>query len=469
MPVRYLGKKRESLHRVSEDYKSYIRRFLDLEGYSQITDSYTDGDLPDMVFVNPDIDVDRLTYVEAKATQISPSDRQFSLEILKYLSIWLRKNSRDRFGLMIFAKEVINQKEFDRIFGSTSSQRKIDDFVKKYLNGLNEDMIEIITSASLREIISFFSQVDIIVADESYLRSALEDKQKKSGLSIEAYAEKLVRMTKRHKLPIQRKTSIVSNLVHVSLPPTLYSVKVKYEQRGRVFSTYEGIQLPPFYLSPNSKTLYTFVNLLEFNAFEEISTSKPIQRHFEHDSSFATALINDHMRRILWCKGLRRVSKQNAYYFPITPNEDGIFNELFRNSTRGDKSVTKPEYKKNEPEILNFIFHHSAFIAAKRYFNQIFIEILPNREYTSDGVTVYTGDKKSAIDRKFNSPLFNRSSNKLSEVRFWHKFLVDQDNYERDIENWFSEFQFGKLFEMPFSWVPKTVEPNQAVLGEYVE
>lgn len=126
-------------------------------------------------------------------------------------------------------------------------------------------------------------------------------------------------------------------------------------------------------------------------------------------------------------------------------------------------------YKKDNQNELNFIFHHAAEISAKKYWDKFFIEIIPRREYTQDGFTPFDGTVKAAIDKTFRNPLFNRSSNKLSEIRFWTYFLFESDVYEKEPECWFKYFKFDKLQKIEFNWRPETVPLGQSVLEEYYE
>jgi hypothetical protein len=79
MTIHSIGKTRESLNWSSENYKEAIREYLDTEGYSQISDSFIEGDLADMVFINPSLAVGEKTLVESKATTIGSSDEKLTL------------------------------------------------------------------------------------------------------------------------------------------------------------------------------------------------------------------------------------------------------------------------------------------------------------------------------------------------------------------------------------------------------
>jgi hypothetical protein len=102
----------------------------------------------------------------------------------------------------------------------------------------------------------------------------------------------------------------------------------------------------------------------------------------------------------------------------------------------------------------------------KRYWGNWYLELIPRKEYSYDGKTLFDGDIKSAIDNKFRNPLYNRSSNRLSEIRFWHYYLLQSPLPESGPERWVQDFNFGKLLEIDFGWKPATIPLNQSLLAE---
>jgi len=115
MTIHSIGKTRESLNWSSENYKDAIREYLDTEGYSQISDSFIEGDLSDMVFINPSLSVGEKTLVESKATSISSADEKLALEVVKYLVEWLKLDPQERFKFFIFTKSITKKVELSLV------------------------------------------------------------------------------------------------------------------------------------------------------------------------------------------------------------------------------------------------------------------------------------------------------------------------------------------------------------------
>jgi len=470
MPIYSIGKQRESLTFSSETYKVLIRKYMDSMGYMQLTDSFVEGHLSDMIFINPSISIERRTYVEAKATEISLSDERFSVEILNYLAEWLKQQKNERFELFIFTKKISNKKEFDKIFGSKYSVSSLKSWITKYKKKTSDIVKKIIDSSKFNDVVAFISSITIYEADISQLNAAIEEKHKHSNLSLEKYAKNLLRESERRSKPIKQKNNLISNLVPLNIPNKIYRAKIKFDEEKEIYEYYnnKGIEIPPIVFDPENQIIYTFCEIDKDSPLKEIivSNSKEIAiSNFE--IQFVINLINRHLRRIFWKKGLRRVPKTNVFFFEC-PNENGVFKtKTCPNKQNKEKEVTIPMYKENHE--LNFIFHHAIEISAKRLWGKFYLLITPKREYSLDGFTPVERSLKAVIDRGFRNPLFNRSSNKLSELRFWYFYLFESQKFDKSPEKWFKNFKYGQLEIIPFEWTPQTLPLNQLTLGEYNE
>ena len=471
MVIHSIGKSRESLTHTSEEYKSLIRKYLDTMGYTQLTDSFVEGHMPDMIFINPNTSIKQELYVESKATTISLTNENFAIEILKYLITWSKQNKETRFKLFVFTKKIDKKKDFEKVYGNTSKPKEILSYFKKYNKKLREDFKEISDKIDSKEILAFFYQIEIFEANESELTNAIIEKSRHSNLSLEGYAKNLLKESMRQKKPIKAKNDLITNLVHFEPPKKYFSVLTKYRTSSTIYQKFnkEGIDLPPFIINPDNCILSTFVDITENNPLTSIFKEKPIEKIFSEELpiQFRTNLINQHLKRIFWKKGLRRIPETNIYFFECKRINDKFEKRICISGKNKEKEVSVPLYKKDNPEELNFIFHHAVELSAKYYWDKYYIEIIPRREYTRDGTNPLEGDIKSAIDKTFRNPLFNRSSNKLSEIRFWTNYLFKSEHFEITPEIWFKEFKFGELKAIDFDWTPQTYDKSQSQLGEF--
>ena len=158
MTIHSIGKTRESLNWSSENYKEAIRDYLDTRGYSQISDSFIEGDLADMVFINPSLSVGEKTLVESKATSISSTDEKLAIEVVKYLVEWLKLDPQERFKLLIFAKRITKKVDFGKYYGSDSNKKYVQSLIDKVKEKLYESDREILEEADFKDVFNFFKK-----------------------------------------------------------------------------------------------------------------------------------------------------------------------------------------------------------------------------------------------------------------------------------------------------------------------
>ena len=475
MTIHSIGKTRESLNWSSENYKEAIREYLDTEGYSQISDSFIEGNLADMVFINPSLSVGEKTLVESKATSISSADEKLALEVVKYLVEWLKLDPQERFKFFIFTKSVTKKVEFKKHYGSDCGKKSVQSLISIAKEKLDESSQEIIETADFKDVFNFFRKIEIWEATYEVLKAAAASKRKYSKLSLEGYAKNLITEVTRRAQPIQKKTTLISNLVELTPPTVYYGLRLKFSDSKSIYRHYDemGKQIPPFLLGKDD-LIYTFHDLKTENPFSDTAKGEPIEIELDEaeNRQFIVWLINQHLRRLFYLKGIRRAPDSNIFFFEPLKDESGELEKRVCINQHGkEKEVTIPYYKGEEGQekTLNFVFHHAIEASAKMYWDRWFLELRPRKEYSSDGIHLYEGDTKSAIDNKFRNPIFNRSSNRLSSIRFWRYYLLESEFDGAENEKWFRNFSFGELWETTFGWKPEIPPSNQALLEEYGE
>ena len=475
MTIHSIGKTRESLNWSSENYKEAIREYLDTQGYSQISDSFIEGDLADMVFINPSLSVGEKTLVESKATSISSADEKLALEVVKYLVEWLKLDPQERFKFFIFTKSITKKVEFKKHYGSDCSKKSVQSLISIAREKLDESSQGIIETADFKDVFDFFRNIEIWEASYEVLKAAAASKRKYSKLSLEGYAKNLITEVTRRAQPIQKKTTLISNLVELTPPTVYYGIRLKYSDSKSIYRHYDeiGKQIPPFLLGKDD-LIYTFHDLKAENPFSDTAKGEPIEIELDEaeNRQLIVWLINQHLRRLFYLKGIRRAPDSNIFFFEPLKDESGELEKRVCINQHGkEKEVTIPYYKGEEGQkkTLNFVFHHAVEASAKMYWDRWFLELRTRKEYSSDGTHLYEGDTKSAIDNKFRNPIFNRTSNRLSSIRFWRYYLLESEFDGAENEKWFRNFSFGELWETTFGWKPETTPSNQALLEEYGE
>lgn len=440
-------------------------------GYSQITDSFVEGHQSDMIFINASISSERRTHIEAKSTEISLKDKDFSKELLGYLAEWLNLPPASRFSLFIFARKINNRRDMEKVIGTKYNITSLKDWLSKNAESLPDNSKEIVTKADFKDIINFISCLEVYEADINQLDAAINEKGRYSNLSIKAYAEKLQVDAKRRGKPINKKSVLISNMVPVTIPTHFYSAKVKFNKKLALYAHFnkKDVEIPPINFFPEKQTISTFEEIGEDSPLREVIVGKPEKIEITEDISeqFIIGLINQHLRRLFWKKDLFRLQDRNLYYFKCEM-ENGVYvSKTYPNSQGKDKEVCTPYYhEQNGTKTINFIYHHAVELSPKKLWDKYYITIIPVKIYTTDGINPVDSDAKSAIDQKFKNQLFNRSSNKLGDIRFWDYHIFRSKFLNKPAEKWFDLFDYGTLENIPFDWIPETVEKGQALLEE---
>src|SRR5438128_241551 len=98
---------------------------MEVMGYAQTTDSALEGHPADMIFLPQANRPWPEVWVEAKATNLSLSNRDFASEVRAYLKQWLSRTSQTRFKFMIFAKHLSNLSRWESVWGNDLSQAEV--------------------------------------------------------------------------------------------------------------------------------------------------------------------------------------------------------------------------------------------------------------------------------------------------------------------------------------------------------
>jgi hypothetical protein len=462
MPIIRLGRERESLTYTGEAFKSAVRQYLESLGYSQTTDSYIEGHLQDMVFVNRDVDSGRLFYVEAKATKVSLRQKDFCSELMDYLFLWLRMSRENRFKLLIFIQEESNPRWWDAILGN--------DFDETFLRGwIEENKVHLSDKKRLEfenypwiEILSFFKETYAYSGPAYRLEIASEEKRKTSALSPPRKAKSLLEESERRNNLINEKCELVSNLLRIELPEYITTIKTKYKDPAEIWGSFNH----PFKLE--GKILYTFCppdkSLLNGIALGEPETLET-QTLMSSNPQRLVTLINYHLNKILRFRGMRKY--KDIHFFEPFYDEDKIADRYIDANNRKPRRVARPIFDNKNNSKLNYVFHSAVKVNAKIFWDHFYVQISPVRHYTSDGRIPIEGENRDRLDRYFRNPLYNRNSTYLSKIKFWKYYLFEREAEDQSMNCWFKRFKFGDFESIGVLGIPQSLDKEQRSLSEY--
>lgn len=470
MPVRRIGRERESLMFSSEIYKNAVRKYLESMGYSETTDSYTEGHLIDMIFYNREIDPGREFWIEAKASKVGINNKALSTEILKLLRIWIDLKEERRFKLMIFVQDVDKETKWRLAFGEPIDKEFIDEWLSKNKSRISEDYWEIISCAQKDTIYSFFQETEINIAPAYRLEIIAEEKQKKSALSPNRKAKKLLDELERRNNLIEKKNNLILNLVKIKVPEKYLKIKSHCEDINEIWEILSESLSPPFFFDGS--------NICSFCSEEDLGPLKKVisgdTKYFETHELLSdnpqefTKLLNYHIDKLLKCKGLRRYGDNTYFSTPITENED-IEERTIRSYTGRERKVVTLVFEINDTSKLYYVYHRAVKVSAKVLWDNIYVQILPKRHFTEDGWTPIEGENKSRLDRKYRNAMYNRSDTYLSWTRFWKYYLFDLPFENPQHSTWFKDFRFEEFEIFPLMGVPQPIDKDQMLLFNYME
>jgi hypothetical protein len=220
------------------------------------------------------------------------------------------------------------------------------------------------------------------------------------------------------------------------------------------------------------KITTTFDNIRYTKLFEiavdNVETYE-INKLQKENPTFSSQLVHIHLRRYLWKKGLYRDSDAGIFYYPISDEDDEI---KITNYTRRKIWVTKKYFFKETDDFhekgdLNFVRHKGFVLETPTYWNTSFVEIVPKKYYTLNGRDTIDGKIRSRIDAKFRKSNWNRSMNRLRQVRFWKHYLFDSNIWPKEAEPWFEDFEFGNLISTKVGWSPIMIGREQTRLWDH--
>ncbi|MFQ5909732.1 MAG: hypothetical protein ACE5IJ_03310 [Thermoplasmata archaeon] len=242
----------------AEQYKVAIRDYMEADGYAQTTDSFYEGDLPDMVFV-PLRDHTTLqeVWVEAKARPVSLSDPDFRKEMASYLERWLRLRREARFQMRVFLTKMRAPSRWEDLFGRGMSEAAVSEWLTLEDENSEHDSDNDLPGRDVEDVLSFFTEAQVIEGTADDLRRVAEEKRRVglSAMEIRRHAQELWREMRKRARPVPRRSKLLSNLLEFIPPPTYVALRVDDLSLPEMFKRLDSVQHPPFQVLSRGRIL----------------------------------------------------------------------------------------------------------------------------------------------------------------------------------------------------------------------
>jgi hypothetical protein len=472
MTIHFLYGRRESLHGKSEAFKRSVREYVESIGFSQTTDSSVEGSFADMIFYNPGISPSKKFMIETKAEIVSLKSRKLARELIEYFRLSQNYSPEDGLKFLLFIQGVKKPREWESMFSETNNLEAVRKWCKWYNSKcLDKDEAEL-DEKTIKQVSEFLSASEVIVGNNVDLQQAAEDKRSISGFSIPKMAKNLLDIVDRRRAPIRSKSKIVMNILPIVVPNEYYTCKSTAKTKNEIYAGLEGKTIPPF-LFARDRQILTFSELDQNNPLCDYvaGSATPFKTaEFQiKNPTFCSQLVNIHLRRIFWNKGIYRDPDANIYYFPMIDEASDQREVLDHKGVKRwvvKKIIHKRDTQYHKKGEINFFFHRGVELRTPTYWGISFVEMIPRRYYTLNGADRIDGKIRDRIDRKFRNPKYDRSKTRLSLMRFW-RFILFESAFVIPPEDWFNKFKFGNFLTETVNWSPQVIGRNQKSLWDF--
>ena len=473
MTIHFFYARRESLTAKSEAYKKAVRKYLESLGFSQTTDSFTEGTFDDMTFYNPTIEPGRRFLVEAKAEDLSLAKPEFADELVGYFRKW-RNPVNGGFKFYLFATSVKKPEKWNEMFSETGDEETIGAWCKRYNASAVKRGKAPLSDQEVKDFKRFISESEVNVVGVDWLEAASCEKEEKSAQSISRKSKAYLKLVSERAGPLEKKSTIIMNILPVQLPPTYYACKCTTGVKPKIFAALKDVEIPPFVLKRPTRMMYSFLEFNEQNPLTKFAKGQQTvcdTSDLQMESpALCTEIMNVFIGRIAWNRKMLHDKDSDIWYFPAEKTKK-------RKTVKGQSGrrqwvVKRYDYlqdskygKKGEP---NFFFHRGLRIRPQAYFGKTYIEFSPRKYYTRDGSTQIDGEKRKQLDKNFRNPAWDWASNRIRLLRFWRFVLLEPQKNKIKPEPWLGMFKFGDFISQKVDWCPDVLPRHQKRLWDVV-
>ncbi len=473
MTIKFLYGRRESLTGKAEAYKKAVRAYLESLGHSQTTDSIVEGTFEDMVFYNPTIAPGRRFVIEAKAENVSLKSKILARELVKYFRLWRNRESEDRFKFMLFVQAVKRPNEWELLFSEVDNILTVRKWCKWYNEKFRKMKESLIERENIPQFAKFLCESEVIVGNKVRLELAIIERERISTLAIPRIGKKLLKIVDKRRAPIMKKSSLMMNVLPINVPDCYFTCCSTAASKTEIYDSLRDALIPPF-IWRRDRSMMSFAEFDKDNPLlgfvkGSITVKKTKELQYENPP-LSAHLVNIHLRRIIWNRGLYR--DKEIFYFPMLDKTKSERLEIDRNNRKRwvvKKLIATRDTKYAKEGETNFFFHRAVELRTPTYWGTSYIELTPRRYYTLDGETPTKGEIRAAIDRKFRTPYYDRSKSRMGLMRFWRFLLFESENYRFPPEKWFDRFKFGGFVTKPVDWSPMVIGRHQTRLWDFEE
>jgi len=473
MVIEFPFNRREALGTKSESFKKYIRKYLEIDGFSQIGDSSVEGIFKDMIFYNPIIAPGKEFVIEAKATDLSIRNKKFARELVHYYKLWNIRTKEEKFIFMLFINGVKKPSKWKKFFDELNDI----DFISEWCKWFNTEVAQVdANQLNDEELPCFrlFLQKGIVkVINSNELLNIIIEKENITSTSITRASRKLIEDLEKRKKPIPKNSEIIFNLAELKYPEFYYKSKTNYKRETTLYKKLDDAYTPPFIIHQGCILSYSNIANSDLGKHVKSKIIKVRSNDLKNESwPIFSRLLFTHLRRIFWKRGVFRVTRRSIFYYPFL--EENINYRYMKNWTGRNVIVVKKvshlkDTRYHKKGDINHYLHKAVNINLSLLWGCIYVTFQPRFYITFDGKTPIDGETLAKIVRKYRNPRFNRGKTRINLIKLWKYLLFDSYEYEKGKEDWFDNFHLYEYYSSKVSWSPEIVSRPQSLITKYLE
>jgi len=220
----------------------------------------------------------------------------------------------------------------------------------------------------------------------------------------------------------KREDKIISNLVHLNIPNSIFSATTEFRDPAKVDISYRKY---PFILRDGK--LYSLMPFNDNNKLREIIDTDTIEEYEvmsiignEKVTKYLIQLLNRWVHNYLYAKGLKYDKRTNCYYFISSRN---LKQKWDTGKKIGNRFVVK--FYKNKDGNLSYVINQAIKARIINIDYNFFLRLNPRLIITEDGFKCKSGETtKKLITSMTSNPVKFHNENQRMDFLFWHDFIT---------------------------------------------
>lgn len=414
--------RREANPRRGSDYTEAVIEFMDTRGYICTNRAEISGSRDDLEFkpkVNGRPIIAEAKHIREDQDGFSPND--YKQGFAEYFLKWVRE---PELQYHFFVSEESNPRLWDQLFDEEPDSDEVHTFFEKIEDAVDDEVGEELSQYEEETFEEFAADTTVWNYTLAELELETDRGERTGNFDYEPY---------HTEYPVieDRDGNLSTNLFEITeFPTTLYRMSIEdgvstssfYDQRENRFAPVEL----------DDGHLYSFLSESELpeatqgvvdGTTEEITTVEFVQSLEGDEVNLIKSLLKGLLTLVANESGVtvdeRRDGAVTVAYFSHTDA-----------GTRGEKKVGQ-RWVAKEANSHPVVRHRAVEIKLKRFADDFYYVLIPKQEYTTDGETLVSSDRKNELTSDFSKSSYPQNDRTRKNLEMWADILNPGDSILR--------------------------------------